>query len=42
MTGLQLFAFYILPIIVVLIGWIAVVLHERHLDKVSQGRRPGQ
>ena len=31
MTGLELFAFFILPMIVVLIGWIAVLLHERSL-----------
>jgi hypothetical protein len=33
MSGLWLFAYVVLPVVVVAMGWAAVVLHERSIAK---------
>lgn len=45
MNGLAIFAFVVMPMIVVAIGYIAVRLHEASLDRYlakerSEGREP--
>jgi hypothetical protein len=44
MTGLQLFAFVILPILIVVIAWIGVLLHERDIRRSEPAEKlhPGE
>ncbi len=39
MNGLAIFAFVIMPIIVVTIGYVAVRLHEASIDRYLQKER---
>jgi hypothetical protein len=44
MTGIQLFAFVILPILVVAIGWGGALLHDRSIRRSREAERlhPGE
>lgn len=42
MTGLQLFAFVILPITIAIGGAVAVFLHGRALDRRHEHRTPAE
>jgi hypothetical protein len=44
MNGIQLFAFVILPILVVAIAWIGVLLHERDILRSREAHKlhPGE
>ena len=43
MNGIQLFAFVILPILIVAIGWGGLLLHERSLRSSRHERlHPGE
>ena len=39
MTGMQLFAFVVLPVLIVAIGWGGLLLHERDIRRSREAHK---
>ena len=42
MTWIQFYAFVVLPVLIVAIGWIGVLLYERDLRRSQEKLHPGE